>query len=525
MGDSTGKFTSDFMRDIPRGVVSRYLKQQNVPQARWQVPENMLKSAALSYDPNDPGKKILIGALDKKLIGIEDNRHILTAAGSRSGKSVTLIGNLLFYRGSILATDPKAELANITAKRRAALGQKVYVLDPFNYASDRLAKFRAGYNPLSVLNSGSPTIIEDASLIADALVVQAQSGSDPHWDESAKNFIEGLILQVATDTHYEGKRNLVTVRDLIKTVMLPVPDHEEKEEEQKQNEEPPCALEIEMLENAVRLDKDGATQDLANAIEGAARDFYEKSDRERDSVLSTARRHTKFLDYTAMRKVLTQHDFDLADLKRDKKGVSIYLCFPATRMEISNRWLRLFINQLLDAMEREKTKPAAPVLCCLDEFPILGYMRQLENAAGQIASFDVKLWVMLQDWNQGKALYGERWETFTGNAGILQFFGNNDLATTEYICKRLGKTRVEVARVGEVGKEQQELGNSGKTSSVELHDLLTPEEISRQFARHDRLKRQLVLWAGYHPMILQRVEYYDQVSAVHKVFKGKFAAP
>lgn len=521
MDDSLNKFNDDFMRDIPRGVVSRYLKQQNVPQARWQITESILKSAALSYNPDNPDKKILVGALNEKLIGIEDNRHILTVAGSRSGKSVMLIGNLLFYQGSILATDPKAELANITAERRAALGQKVYVLDPFNYASDRLAKFQAGYNPLSVLKPGSPTIIEDASLIADALVVQAQNGTDPHWDESAKNFIEGLILQVVTDPNYEGKRNLVTVRDLIKTVMLPV----ESEEIQDSNEIPPSALEIEMLENALRLDKDEATQDLANTIEGAARDFYEKSDRERDSVLSTVRRHTKFLDYTAMRKTLTRHDFDLADLKRDKKGVSIYLCFPATRMEICNRWLRLFINQLLDAMEREKTKPAAPVLVCLDEFPILGYMRQLENAAGQIASFDVKLWVILQDWNQGKALYGERWETFTGNAGILQFFGNNDLATTEYISKRLGKTRVEVDRVGEVGKEQQEFGNSGKSSSVELHDLLTPEEISRQFARHDRLKRQLVLWAGYHPMILQRVEYYDPTSPTYKVFKGKFAAP
>jgi type IV secretion system protein VirD4 len=518
---SKNNFPNDFMRDIPRGVASRYLKQQNVPQARWQVPENILKSETLSYDPKNPGKQILIGALHKKLVGIEDNRHVLTVAGSRAGKSVTLIGNLLFYRGSILATDPKAELANITAERRAALGQKVHVLDPFDYASDRLDKFRAGYNPLSVLKADSPTIIEDASLIADALVVQAQSGSDPHWDESAKNCIEGLILQVATDPNYKGKRTLVTVRDLIKTAMLPIPE----EEGQNKDEEHPCALEIEMLENAERLNQVEATQDLANTIEGAARDFYEKSDRERDSVLSTARRHTKFLDYTAMRKTLSQHDFDLADLKRKKNGVSIYLCFPATRMEICNRWLRLFINQLLDAMEQEKTKPAAPVLCCLDEFPILGYMRQLENAAGQIASFDVKLWVMLQDWNQGKALYGERWETFTGNAGILQFFGNNDLATTEYVCKRLGKTRVEVARTGEVGKEQQTLGNSGKSSSVELHDLLTPEEISRQFARHDRLKRQLILWAGYHPMILQRVEYYDPSSAVHEAFEGKFAAP
>jgi type IV secretion system protein VirD4 len=53
------------------------------------------------------------------------------------------------------------------------------------------------------------------------------------------------------------------------------------------------------------------------------------------------------------------------------------------------------------------------------------------------------------------------------------------------------------------------MGLSGRSSAIELHDLLTPEEVSRMFARSDRLKRQLVIWAGYHPMVLQRVEYYD----------------
>ncbi|MES9970300.1 MAG: type IV secretory system conjugative DNA transfer family protein [Candidatus Thiodiazotropha sp.] len=508
----------DMTKDIPRGVPTRYLKQQTVPQARFQDTALLLRSSTLSYDPANPGSKILFGALGDKLLGIEDNRHIMTVAGSRAGKSVTLISNLLFYQGSILATDPKGELANITAERRAALGQRVCVLDPFHYGSERISKFRASYNPMAVLTLTSSTIIEDASLIADAMVIQNPNGKDPHWDESAKNFIEGVILHVATDPRYEGRRHLVTVRDLIKIAMMPEPSPED-------DDDPMAVLEIEMLDNAERLEQHETTADIANAIEGAARDFYEKSDRERDSVLSTVRRHTKFLDYTAMRKILTGHDFDLRDLKRDPNGVSIYLCFPATRTEICNRWLRLFVNQLLNAMEREKAESKAPVLACLDEFPVLGYMRTLESAAGQIASYHVKLWVILQDWSQGKALYGERWETFTGNAGILQFFGNNDLATTEYISKRLGKTPVETARLGEVGREQQEAGLNGKSSAVELHDLMTAEEISRHFARNDWLKRQLVLWAGYHPMILQRVEYFDEISPVYKHFRGKFSSP
>lgn len=506
-------FLDDFMRDIPRGVASRFLYQQYVPQGRWQKPEDILSSAALAFDPDSPGKKILVGVLGTKLIGIEDNRHVLTVAGSRAGKSVTLTTNLLFYEGSVLALDPKAELAAITAQRRAALGQKVYVLDPFHYAPERLAALRASYNPLSVLKPGSPTLIEDANLIADAIVVQGAGSKDPHWDESAKTFIEGVILHVATDPGFKKTRNLLTVRDLINAAMKPDPADEDM-----------CALERAMLVNAVRQQKRSATKDIGAAIEGATRDFYERSERERSSVLSTVRRHTKFLDYRALRGVLAGDDFDLRDLKRDPQGVTIYLCFPATRIEMASRWLRIFINQLLDAMEREKTKPAAPVLVCLDEFPVLGYMRQLENAAGQIASYDVKLWVLIQDWGQGSALYGERWETFAGNAGVLQFFGNNDVATTDYISRRLGKTRVEVTRSGEVAPEQSALGLSGKTASVELHDLLAPEEISRQFARSDRLKRQLIVWAGYHPMIVQRVEYFDENSPVYGVFKGKYAA-
>ena len=78
----------------------------------------------------------------------------------------------------MLATDPKGELANITAARRAALGQKVHVLDPFGSTSPRIAHLRKSYNPLAVLKADSPTIIEDAGLIADALVV-AGTGERP----------------------------------------------------------------------------------------------------------------------------------------------------------------------------------------------------------------------------------------------------------------------------------------------------------------------------------------------------------
>ena len=497
---STAEFIRDFTKDIPRGFAPRDFSRPSAPQAAWQSPQTVMTLKRLAYDPANPGAKILVGAMDSKLIGIEDNRHILTIAGSRAGKSVTLIANLLFYGGSVFCVDPKGELAGRTASRRAALGQDVAILDPFLICDEDLARYRRSYNPLSLLNPKNDTVIEDAALIADGMVTVAKN--DPHWDESAKQFIEGLILHVATCPGLDGKRDLLTVRALLGSALEDPPDDEDGPQL--------YIVENAMLDNAARLSDDPATEDVGAAIERAARSFYDKGEREQSSVLSNAQRHTQYLDSKAMKRVLAgDSEIDLRALKSNPNGMSVYLCLPATRLGLFSSWLRILLNQLLDAMEQEKAKPPAPVLVCLDEFPVLGHMKQLEDAAGQIASFDVKLWIILQDWNQGKALYGDRFESFAANAGIWQFFGNVDATTTEYISRKLGKTLVRMARYNEVAAEQRRAGMTGHSEVDELHDLMTPEEISRYFSREDHYKRQLVIWAGYDPMILQRVEYFD----------------
>ena len=243
------------------------------------------------------------------------------------------------------------------------------------------------------------------------------------------------------------------------------------------------------------------------------------------SVLSTMNRHTAFLDYRSMKRVMDGHDFDLRDLKRKPNGVTVYMCLPAIRMGTCNRWLRMFINQLICAMEMEEAVPKAPVLAVLDEFPVLGFMKQIQDAAGQMAGFHLKLWPILQDWGQGKALYGERWESFAANSGVSQFFANVDLTTTEYVSKRMGKTPVLAKRQGDTSYEQREKGLSGASQSRQLYDLMTHDEIARTFARSDPLMRQLILMAGLHPMILQRVEYWNEAMPYHQDFAGKYDAP
>ncbi len=508
----------DLFGDIPRGVAKRQgyeqgLEDQVMPAAGFMPLEVIRRTKALAHD----GGKILLGAVDADvearihpggardphahggtLIGAGDDRHCVTVAGSRGGKGRSvIIPTMLTYQGSISAFDPKGELATITARHRARnLGQAVHVVDPFEVTRGFAATCRRRFNAMSILAPESPTVIEDCGLIADAIVVPADGGKDPHWDESARNLIEGLILHVATSPDYDGRRHLATVRDLLafKDGAIATTGRGK----------PATRLRAEMECNDA----------LDGIVADAAEDFFSKPDDERGSVLSTARRHMKFLSYPAMRRSVSGHDFDLADLKRKK--VSVYLCLPALRMGTCNRWLRLFANLSLAAFERERARPVPPVLMVLDEFAVLGHMKTIEDAAGQIAGFGVKLWPIIQDLGQLKTLYRDRWQTFMANAGTLQFFANNDAFTLEWVSKRLGTTSLIVKNKGEVGdQDQTSTGRLGHSWSIQTRELMTLEEVGRFFARDDHAQRQLVLLAGRDPIICQRVKYDS-----HERFKG-----
>lgn len=486
--------------DFPRGVDEGRMRTENrTPQGQWLPVSSILNDPRLSYDSDTPDGKLFLGSLDQQLIGVADNRHMITVAGSRAGKGVSvIIPNLLFYQGSVLAIDPKGELASITARRRAeGLGQKVFVLDPFDRTTDAVKLYKASFNPMGILTPDNRHIVEDAGLIADALVIPG--GGELHWDETAKNFIEGLILHVATWPAYEGSRNLLTVRELLVRGVPPDPNQFNS----------PAQME-EILKEAGNRTLFGlqmemeANDALGGFIQAAATEMFERDPREMNSVLSSARRQTTFLGFPAMREVLQDHEElrDLRILKTAPDGATIYLCLPAGRLASCNRWLRLFVNLTLEAMEREQMRASPhgkiPVLMCLDEFATLGRMEQMEAAAGQIAGLGCKLWPILQDIGQLESLYKDRWETFIGNAGVLQFFANNDVRTLDYISKRLGQTSIVVKGIG-----------SDTTKRQEVHPLLSPEEISRYFGRHAPYQRQLVIRAGEAPMVIGRVNYYD----------------
>ena len=89
----------------------------------------------------------------------------LCCGGTGSGKGVSIIlPNLLTYcRGSIFCFDTKGDLYETSAKRRAAKGERIIRLAPFNGGEDAL-------NPLDTIPSDSPMLVDSARAMAEALV-------------------------------------------------------------------------------------------------------------------------------------------------------------------------------------------------------------------------------------------------------------------------------------------------------------------------------------------------------------------
>lgn len=463
---------------FPRGDPDRLDRSNIAPNSTWLSPHRLASFPFWQYEPG----KIFLGSVGDQLLGVRDDRHLVTIAGSRAGKGTSaIVPNLLLYPGSILCVDPKGENAKIAAAQRHAMGQTVYALDPFETSGLKVASF----NPLSIIDADDESCVDDAALIADALIIQ-EKGNGQHFTASARNWIRGLILYIAAHEPTE-RRNLIRLRELIT---------------------------LGSKDLAELLDKMIASNAAYGVIARAGAAMDQKEAREFSAVISTAIEQTDFLDSPAMRKVLERSDFALADLKRRK--ISVFLCLPAGRMATHNRWLRIFINLVIETMERDGQPPEDhPVLVIMDEFPVLGHLESVEKAAGLIAGFGCRLWTIIQDLSQLKRHYRESWETFMGNAGLLQIFGNSDLTTLKYASERLGQATVINISKGEQTQQQAANGFSGESLSQSSVPLMTPEEVGRFFSRQS--KAQLLLWAGSNPIAATRVEYYD-----HPFFEGTF---
>lgn len=501
-------------------------------------------------------------------VGYRDDRHVLVVSGTRSGKGASvIIPNLCLWPGSAVVIDPKGENAMVTARRRGrgsswarGMGQTVHILDPFGEvrtSHDDFSAFKAGFNPLEIIQRHGPEAVDEAARIAEAMVV-SENGRDPFFDEAAKGVLKALILHVASSPNIAlDKRNLVTLRYIL------LAGDDEMRRLAELNGEGAIPSGISLLFKAMR--RNAAFHGVVAQAGTMLDELLESSPRTLMSILQVARTHTEFLDSPALRQCLSRSTFSLSDLKT--KATTLYLCLPQRYMDSHYKWLRVMITLILGEMERMRPAPPPihPVLMVLDEFPALRRMRSIENAAAQIAGYGVKLMFVAQTLAQIKDIYSDNWETLVANAGVKLFFGNEDHFTREYVSKLIGEAEISrwtqsvsqsSGRSSQSGFSRTEglsgshttgqsttfgisggqfnrnLGRSesstsgwshslstssntgtsdsrttGRSQTLHKRFLLNPDEVGRVFGNREQ-PAMLALVSGHQPLALRRTAYF-----------------
>ena len=457
--------------------------------------------AAFRYKPGD----VLIGKHNGYLVGMGGDKPLLTAASARSGKTSTVLKpTLLTYPGSMVVLDPKGELAAATAEhRRKHLKQDVFVLDPFG--STKLPA--ASFNPLAELDADAPTILDDVDLLTETMIIEENAGSDgSHWTSSARALLRGLILHALRLP--EKDRNLVVVRQLLSLTYPPL--LEAQEALKNSGSKDPA----EATQNALFMKMAEQTEVFGGALAGAGNSFLRKASRERSGIVSTADAQLKFLASLPLQAALRTSDFRLSALA--ERPTTIYLCLPSSHMSTHFRWLRIIVRFALLALEKRGTWPRGKphVLFMMEEFPTLAHMPIMEQAAAYFPGFGVRLWAVVQDLSQIEHYYPKTYQTFLGNAGLLQFFANGDQKTLKFISDSMGS--LSFVR-GQFGNLQDDKARD----YIDKERLLYPEECASAFARSTGA--QLLMIEGQPPMAIERLTFEDVDALRLRVAAGQVA--
>jgi hypothetical protein len=386
-----------------------------------------------------------------------------------------IVQNCRRWTGNLLVIDPKGENLELSWQDRAAMGQKVYGLDPFRVA--RIPdEIRASFNVLGAVDPASPRARAQLMAIGNGLVV-SHDPKHMEWTSTARAILAGLAGYVLTAVDDPAAHTLASLRACL---MQPV--------------------EFEGDEGAGLL---ADAQEMANsaAFGGLVRNAgvtilraIEESRSKEAQCLSLARESTAWLDDPAIAETLSHSTFDLTELKTG--NASVYLVLPADGdyMVTYAAFLRVFVKSALQAMgaNGEGSGRGKKCLFLLDEFYSLGKMEEIAESVGRMASYGVHLWPFLQSFGQLLDLYGAAIsDTFFANADAACFFGvAGDMQSLEYVSRRAGSiTLDEVDRppvVVPYDYRKHWIGQGGGTEEEAKERLRVRQENERRDYEHAR---------------------------------------
>ena len=419
--------------------------------------------------------------------------HVLAFAPTRSGKGVGLVlPTLLDWRESALVHDPKGECWALTSGFRSEkLGQRVFNFDVVNPNTSEVHAF----NPLSEVRVGTTHEVADAQNIATILVDPEGKGLKDHWDKTAQALTSALILHICRKSVQEDQ--MPTFSALAKAVSNPE------------------ASGIDDLFNEMKQATyyDGQAHPM---VAEEAQVMLNKEEKEKTSVLSTVVSNLGLFRDPAVIANTSRSDWKVNDLMNGEKPATCYLVVRPSDADRIRPLIRLICTQIVRSLTEKMRYEGGRafgnykhrLLLLLDEFTALRKMDVVQQALAYMAGYGIKAYLIVQDIEQLKAVYG-REETVISNCHVRIAFAPNKIETAKTISEMAG-TKTVVYKQADFGKKSDG-GHWSETS----RPLITPEEAMRLRGAQKDSKGNivqagdlLVFVAGFRPIYGRQVLYF-----------------
>lgn len=383
------------------------------------------------FDP----KGLYLGLLNGRPLFYRGKAHLLTCAPARQGKGINIVlPNLLHYQGSVIVTDPKGELAGVTAQhRRERLGQDVAVFNPWGL--HRLPQDRI--NPLEnvIAIAGNPALQRGLSDEVKAIVMQLypepEDTRNQYFREGSRGIMRAVLMYLALCAP-----KLCTLPEMWRIIANP--------------------LRLERMVEAMRREDvlGGLLADLGDDL---AHQMEDNPDLFGDFRAGAVQHLSIFEPGGYLADAVSASDISLADLKSG--NVSLYLAFPPDRIVSHGAALGLIVNQAITAVARSSKR--GEVLFMLDEFANLGKLAGLAESLTALPGLGVRVWMFVQELAELVRIYGVNTaKTIQSQAEVRQFFAVNSDELAQALSRALGQKTVKTINFNLGRSDTDEIGES-----------------------------------------------------------------
>lgn len=452
-------------------------------------------------------RKSIVKQID--LLRADDPTHILMCAPTRSGKGVgPVLSTLLTWRHSVLVNDIKGENWALTAGFRRAAGQMAIKFEPACMDGSS-----AAWNPLDEIRLFTPMDVQDAQGMMMMVCDPKGEGLEDHWAKTSWEFLTGLALHLA----YEGKAG--TMAGMASYLGDP------KWDDEKQMYTTMMQTEHDPEGRANWVDTEDHPTKIHPAVANAAKTMLNKEDKERGSVLSTAKSFLSLYLDPVVAANTSRSDFLVRDLMTSEKAVSLYFVVQPGDLERMVPLSRLFYAMVIrrNAADMHFSGGTSVqgfkhrLLLLIDELPSLKKLSVLQEGLGYIAGYGLKCYLICQDLIQLEDAYGDK-QTIVAGCRTRIAYAPNTQETADKLSAMTGKTTIIEENVS---KSQDawgwKAGNVSISSSKTERDLMTAAEFMALSPE------DMVLFvAGSPPIYGRKIKYYEDDTMLKR---AKMPAP